>query len=213
MAAAGANGGLSHGGSLAGGGETSFAGEAAGGQASSAGGTQAGSGGAITMGTGGDGSAGDGAAGSANAPACTTTSDCACASFQGHDYWFCKPLLNFVAAEQHCETQSMHLVRIDSAPENDFLVATGTTGGVFVNNGFAQIGANDRAVGGEWRWLDGTLFWQGGSGGTAVGGAFTQWLASSPSSQGAQQCSGLLDTGKWQDRSCTALNSFICEAP
>ena len=53
----------------------------------------------------------------------------------------------------------MHLVRIDSQLENDFLLSLGASSGVFELNGFAQIGANDRAVAGEWRWIDGELFW------------------------------------------------------
>ena len=106
----------------------------------------------------------------------------------------------------------MQLVRIDSQLENDYLLSTGMTSGVFTLNGFAQIGANDRAVAGEWRWVDGEQFWQGGANGAPVGGLFSSWLASSPSASGVQQCSGLLDTGNWQVRSCTAVVPFICES-
>jgi hypothetical protein len=107
----------------------------------------------------------------------------------------------------------MHLVSIDTQDENDFLGSTGATFLVFALNGFAFIGANDQAVAGEWRWVDGTLFWQGGAAGVAVADEFSHWAASSPSNSGIQQCAGLLDTGEWQVRSCTALVPFICEAP
>lgn len=164
-------------------------------------------------GTWGDaGSTGAGGAGPTPST-CVASTDCSCASHGGHEYWFCTGALAWAGAEALCESQSMQLVRIDSLQENDFLVSQGASSGVFGLNGFAQIGANDRAVAGEWRWVDGELFWQGGPMGAAVAGAFSNWLASSPSASGVQQCSGLLDTGKWQVRSCTAVVPFICESP
>lgn len=184
------------GGSAANGGSSSSGGD------SSAAGAGGNAGSAATGGAGGDGP---------TPPGCTDTTDCSCASNEGHAYWFCSGALDWEGAEAHCETQAMQLVRIDSQQENDFLVSSGASSGVFALNGFAQIGANDRAVAGEWRWIDGELFWQGGPTGAAVGGAFSNWLASSPSASGVQQCSGLLDTGEWQVRSCTAVVPFICE--
>ncbi len=128
-------------------------------------------------------------------------------------YWFCKNALNWSAAEAHCQTQAMHLTRIDAEAENAFVVATAQAQGVFDLNGFALIGANDRALAGEWRWGDGTLFWQGGPTGSAVGGQFAKWAASSPSVNGVQQCAGLLQASDWQVRSCTAVVPFICQGP
>jgi len=107
----------------------------------------------------------------------------------------------------------MHLVRIDSKAEGDFLIQEGTPRMVFSSDGFALIGASDQALAGEWRWVDGTLFWQGGSAGAAVGGLYANWFAASPSASGAKQCAGTLISGSWQDRSCTALEPFICEGP
>lgn len=160
-----------------------------------------------SIGAGGEGGAGP------TPPACAATTDCSCASNAGHAYWFCKGALDADGAQAHCQTQAMQLVRIDSQLENDFLVSSGVAIGVFALNGFAQIGANDRAVAGEWRWTDGELFWLGGPTGAPVAGLFSNWLASSPSASGIQQCSGLLDTGKWQVRSCTAVVPFVCESP
>lgn len=145
--------------------------------------------------------------------ACAADATCSCATLDGHSYWFCSNTLKWSDAEAACETQNMHLARVDSQVENDFLVSTGGPFGVFALNGFAQIGANDLNLAGEWRWVDGTLFWQGGPSGAAVDGLFSNWLASSPSSSGVQQCSGILSSGKWQVRSCTAVVPFICEGP
>jgi len=121
--------------------------------------------------------------------------------------------LNHTSAEKQCETQSMHLVRIDSQTENDFLASEGTPRGVFAYDGFAQIGASDQATQGMWLWFDGTQFWQGASNGTAVGGLYAHWANASPTGNSIKTCGGMLSAGTWQDRSCTALDSFICEAP
>jgi hypothetical protein len=107
----------------------------------------------------------------------------------------------------------MTLARVDSQAENDFLVSAGMAHGVFAFNNFAQFGANDQSVAGEWRWLDGTLFWQGGSNGAVVGGAFANWDNQSPSAGGTQKCSGMLAAGTWQDRTCTGAEPFLCESP
>jgi hypothetical protein len=107
----------------------------------------------------------------------------------------------------------MSLVRIDDSTENDWLRATGSSDGVFVLNDYALIGASDQAVAGEWRWSDGTLFWQGGSSGAAVNGLYENWDLSSPSSSGTQECSVLFSGGLWQDHTCSDTQPFICESP
>ena len=53
----------------------------------------------------------------------------------------------------------------------------------------------------------------GGGKGTLIKGLYANWNAKSPSDTGIQQCSGLLSSGLWEDRSCTALQPFICESP
>jgi hypothetical protein len=158
---------------------------------------------------GADGSSGNGTGGSS--ATCESTADCACDALDGHDYWFCAQHLYWGDAEAHCESAGMLLVRIDSQAENDWLGATGTAHGVFEFNDFAQIGASDSAVAGEWRWPDGTLFWQGAANGNVVGSGYASWDASSPSASGVQRCSGTLGSGLWQDRSCTGAQPFICE--
>lgn len=211
--AGGTTGGVA--GASSGGGDLPSAGaiQADGGQAPVSGSGGMPSGQASSMSGQGPGSAGAAEAGAGGAVGCTNTLDCSCATRSGHDYWFCRNALNWVDAEAHCEAQSMHLVSIDTQSENDFLGSTGAAFLVFALNGFAFIGANAQAVAGEWRWVDGTLFWQGGPGGVAVADQFSRWAASSPSNSGIQQCAGLLDTGEWQVRSCTAVVPFICEAP
>lgn len=168
---------------------------------------QAGAGGEVAT------SGASGAGGAEPTPACTDSADCTCAELAGHAYWFCTQHLYWNDAQAHCQTVGMDLVHVESQTENDFLVDAGATRGVFEFNNFAQIGASSQAQAGEWRWPDGTLFWQGGSNGDPVGGLYSNWDTSSPSASGASRCSGILTSGIWQDRTCTGAEPFICESP
>jgi hypothetical protein len=183
--------------------------------AASAAGSSGTLGGAAGEGPAAEGGAGasSGSGGSGGVPDCQPTAECSCEERQGHAYWFCTTALTWTQAEAHCETAGMQLVRVDSQAENDFLVDRGTASGVFDLNGFAQIGANDQAVPGEWRWVDGTQLWSGDATGSAVNGAFSNWLMGSPSVGGVKNCAGILLLGTWQERSCTAVVPFICESP
>ncbi len=202
----GTGGSADTGGTATGGaGDTDTGGSATGG----IGGTSSSAGGDAGGGTpvGGDGSGGQ-------PPACADTADCTCDALDGHDYLFCRQSIGRDDANAYCQTNGMTLVRIDNATENNFVLTKGTAYSVFVTpQFFAYIGANDQAVVGEWRWVDGTLFWQGGTGGTLVPGTYANWDNKSPSTMSVQRCSGMLATGLWQDRSCTALTPFICESP
>ncbi len=171
-----------------------------------------------SLGVGGDtgmaGISAGGDGGSGPAPACTNTADCTCDTLNGHDYLFCRQSLNWADANAYCQTHGMTLTRIDNATENNFVLTQGTAYSVFVTPlFFGFIGSNDQAVLGEWRWVDGALFWQGGTSGTLVQGMYANWDNKSPGGTSIQRCSGILATGLWQDRSCTALTPFICESP
>lgn len=159
------------------------------------------------------GDAGSANGGAPNGGECQTTVDCTCATFETKSYWFCATPAMVDAANQQCLTQGMTLVRIDSQGENDFVQSTASTLGMLPVSGFVQIGADDVAIDSEWRWRDGTLFWQGYANGTAVGGLYTNWLDSSPTNSGIKNCAGMTETGEWQDRSCTAVSPYVCEIP
>ncbi len=45
---------------------------------------------------------------------------------------------------------------------------------------YCWMGGSDSAVEGEWRWLDGTQFWQGDAAGSAVAGQYTNWDVNEP---------------------------------
>lgn len=73
-----------------------------------------------------------------------------------------------------------HLATITSQTEQDFLAES------FGNLGGLWIGASDRAVEGEWRWMagpeTGELFWLGNSSGQAV--TYAAWSGSEPNNLG-----------------------------
>lgn len=76
--------------------------------------------------------------------------------------------------------QAGYLITLTSAAEQAFYIAAfGAVDG--------WIGANDRAVEGEWRWADGpeagVLFWEGGPSGTVTG--FASWNVGEPNNVGA----------------------------
>jgi RHS repeat-associated protein len=133
---------------------------------------------------------------------------CAVATFQGHEYWFCRQLRNWSAARTRCLSQpGMDLARVDSAAENAF---------IFSNTPIdAWIGASD-TVEGAWKWSNnGDQFWNGGVFGSPVAGRYANWKAGQPDNWFNQDCAAmeLFASGKWADRLCSELLEFVCERP
>jgi hypothetical protein len=73
-----------------------------------------------------------------------------------------------------------YLATVTSKAENDFIIAN--IGPLRSPRGGLFVGGSDAAVDGEWRWVTGpetgTLFWNGGPGGTAIG--FADWAINEP---------------------------------
>ena len=68
------------------------------------------------------------------------------------------------------------------------------------------LGGSDSAVEGEWRWQDGTQFWQGDFTGSAVGGLYNNWGALEPNDAGGNEdgLSIVKVNGFWNDLPVTA---------
>jgi hypothetical protein len=140
----------------------------------------------------------------------TCGESCVGAIYEGHAYMFCRQRLAFYDAEALCISKGMHLVRMDSDAERDFVRSTMLR---FQSGSWPWIGATDRSNTGVWRWLDGTVFWRGGADGTAEGGAYTSWSTGQPSDGGqdhAQRCVQLV-SGGWNDLACAIREEFVCE--
>ena len=122
-------------------------------------------------------------------------------------------------ARTECETAGLHLVRIDSQEENDFLFAFAYES----RQGDVWMGGSDLAAEGDWRWTDGTPFYNGvaGDGGAAISAAYTHWLGTTEPNgrNGAQNGEGdclsmtELLQGSWLDEGCNYFNRALCETP
>jgi hypothetical protein len=84
--------------------------------------------------------------------------------------------LSAAAALTH-NTMAGYLATVTSAAEGDFIFGN-------VNTTFGWAGGNDNVTEGEWRWVTGPeagqVFWNGGPGGSAPGGAFANWDGGEP---------------------------------
>ncbi|HOD81070.1 MAG: PA14 domain protein [Planctomycetes bacterium ADurb.Bin126] len=101
-----------------------------------------------------------------------------------------------------------NLVTIRSATENNFVYNVVRRGGSW------WAGGTDQAVEGEWRWIsDGVQFWQGGSGGTPVGGNYTNWNGGEPNNAagGEHYMEFVGSTGRWNDHLPTQSFNYIVE--
>ena len=108
-----------------------------------------------------------------------------------------------------------YLATVTSQPEHDFILTRIDQSG--------WIGANDKAVEGEWRWVSGPeagqQFWQGNAAtGHAIGGMHTNWGANEPNNGGGsgEDCAQIRFTptifGSWNDLDCgTLLPNYVVE--
>jgi Lectin C-type domain/PEP-CTERM motif len=116
--------------------------------------------------------------------------------------------------------QQGDLAKVDSAELQAFLRDLVMTNSVNDGGGYHPwIGASDEAVEGEWRWFDGTQFWQGGTaatGGMPVGGQYNNWDPGEPNDAGGNEdfvvMNPFVADGDWFDlSSATTRESFIVE--
>jgi hypothetical protein len=107
-------------------------------------------------------------------------------SVGGNDHWYeiNSDFLSWDDAETEAENRGGYLATVTSEGENIFLnnVATDFNSNL---NLFLWLGGSDAANEGDWYWMTGpeagTQFWEGGKGGNAVGGAYTNWGENIPS--------------------------------
>ena len=107
----------------------------------------------------------------------------------------------------------MHLVRVDSAEENQWLFDNIYDTGASARG--IWIGASDQVVEGEWRWRDDTLFWLGDRTGSAQGGLFNAWYANHPSKSAGADCAAIDSNNgstSWYAVDCGMQAVFVCES-
>ncbi|HEX4341442.1 MAG TPA: lectin-like protein [Polyangiaceae bacterium] len=135
-------------------------------------------------------------------------SSCKATNFGAHDYWVCSATKSWQAAETTCNSVGMHLSRVDTAAESDFV--HGQIGAD------SWIGATDSTQEGKWLWVDGnTLFWNGNRplSGAPVGGLYNHWAITEPNDLLGEDCGAILkSTGEWNDLACSLPRAFVCES-
>ncbi len=137
---------------------------------------------------------------------------CSLFTLSPSEYVICPELLDFEAAAADCNRRGSTLAAIDSAAENDF-VATSASG--ILSGNLWLGGTRDDAY--VWRWPDGTVFWRGGTDGSAEAGAFVLWQPGEPNDSSTvttdpEQCLALTPEGNdWNDRACSLGMPYVCE--
>lgn len=134
----------------------------------------------------------------------------------GHGYMFCTTPLTWTEAESACEAQGFQLVRVDDAAELTWLlgICFAAAGSNNTASIWPWLGANDLAVDGEWRWADGTQFWQGTQTGGPVDNLYNHWAQGQPVSK--DSCGAMQNNGSdslWSAQPCTSLHPYTCESP
>jgi len=100
------------------------------------------------------------------------------------------------------------LVTVGSRQENEFLLKS-FGGGVW-------IGGHDKAAEDTWVWQGGAsagmAFWNGRGDGTAVNGAYTNWVPGEPNDAGqVEDCMHTNEDGTWNDNSCDTSFMAVIE--
>jgi hypothetical protein len=138
----------------------------------------------------------------------TCDASCRGSILEGRTYMFCTGIKTFDDAEASCRSKGMHLLRLDSAAEQQLVNAEAAR--LSVTPGW--IGGSDRDEDGVWRWIGGDVFWRGGSDGAPEAGRFTSWGTGQPNDGGQnheQRC--LRAFGSWNDWECGIRLAYVCE--
>ncbi len=129
--------------------------------------------------------------------------DCPCpvAAYGEHTYLICNSNVNWPDAKEACEQRGYHLVKVDDAAENDWILSQAQQNGL----NETWLGINDRDN-------ERTFVWHDGS-----SDGYDGWNNNQPSNGNGQDC-GEIHTrddwaGTWNDESCGDRQDFICETP
>jgi cysteine-rich repeat protein len=127
--------------------------------------------------------------------------------FEDH-YYISEDQLGWHDARQACQMMGGDLVIIESELEQYYLEK------LLDPTLNYWIGATDETTEGDWRWVDGTLFWKGNASGSAYG--YTNWEKNQPDNYGAGEHYAHIwanQNFKWNDACpnhlCTTY--YICE--
>ena len=139
-----------------------------------------------------------------------TGSGCAIGSeFGTNCYYYNSSTNNWSDAQNACQSlgASWDLTSVLSAEEHTFVVS--------FTSSEIWLGGNDRAVEGQWRWPDGTLFWSGTGSGSPQpdAGTYTNWYGGSePNDSDNSDCMRTYSSSeRWSDRYCSLDRRSVCK--
>jgi cysteine-rich repeat protein len=125
--------------------------------------------------------------------------------FEDH-YYISEDQLGWHDARETCQMMGGDLVIINSELEQYYLEK------LLDPTLNYWIGATDETTEGDWRWVDGTLFWKGNASGTAHG--YTNWEKNQPDNMSGVQHYAKIWAGlnfQWDDSAAGNLYNYICE--
>ncbi len=117
----------------------------------------------------------------------------------------CSSGASFEEAELLCQKQRMHLVQIDTASENNFIVQIAQTLGSYV-----WIGGSDQELLATYAWVDhGPAFYANGA---PIAGVYQHFAEGQPAPVTGFDCVQLHDDpdGPWSTARCSDVKQFIC---
>jgi cysteine-rich repeat protein len=121
-------------------------------------------------------------------------------------YYISDEVLTWDEARAVCQSMNGDLVSINSELEQYYIEQ-------MMDPALSYwIGATDRISEGDWRWVDGTKFWQGDFNGTPYG--YSNWNSDEPNNyDGDEDYAGIYGNTyyRWNDFSGTVVNNYICE--
>jgi hypothetical protein len=120
----------------------------------------------------------------------------------GVGYMQCGSIVTFANAEEACQAQGMHLVKIDSAAENELVLELTKDVGPYV-----WIGAKSEQTG-VFDWLDGSPLYDDGN----VAGVYESFGPDEPGITATRRCLQLEQpSGRWSSTACTDTQELVCE--